>query len=116
MKAITLHQPWASALAHGLKKYETRSWPVPEKFVGHRVAIHAAVTEGSLCDAIEECYIKFGDQPFWKVFDNFNIPALRPHYFGGVLATGLILNVFEVLYVDETDDPSKGIVAELGII
>ncbi len=26
MKALTLHQPWASAIAAGLKRYETRSW------------------------------------------------------------------------------------------
>jgi len=27
MKAITLWQPWATAIALGLKKYETRDWP-----------------------------------------------------------------------------------------
>jgi hypothetical protein len=39
MKAITLWQPWASLLAKGPKKYETRSWKT-----NHRgwVAIHAA--------------------------------------------------------------------------
>lgn len=26
IKAISLHQPWASLIAMGLKKYETRSW------------------------------------------------------------------------------------------
>lgn len=39
MKAITLWQPWASLLAIGPKKYETRSWKTK-----HRgwIAIHAA--------------------------------------------------------------------------
>lgn len=39
MKAISLWQPWATAIAVGLKKYETRSWNA-----WHRgpVAIHAA--------------------------------------------------------------------------
>ncbi len=27
IKAISLHQPWASLIAMGLKKFETRSWP-----------------------------------------------------------------------------------------
>lgn len=27
MKAITLWQPWASAISYGLKEYETRHWP-----------------------------------------------------------------------------------------
>ncbi len=41
MKAITLHQPWASAIAFGLKRYETR----PRK-TNHRgpIAIHAGKT------------------------------------------------------------------------
>jgi len=39
MKAITLYQPWASLLAIGPKKHETRSWKTK-----HRgwIAIHAA--------------------------------------------------------------------------
>ncbi len=40
MRIITLHQPWASLLAVGPKKYETRSWKTK-----HRgwIAIHAAL-------------------------------------------------------------------------
>ena len=39
MKAITIWQPYASAIAVGLKRYETRSWPT--KYRGP-LAIHAA--------------------------------------------------------------------------
>src|SRR5579864_9472253 len=39
MKALSLTQPWASAIALGLKQWETRSWPT--KFRG-QVCIHAA--------------------------------------------------------------------------
>ncbi len=28
MKAVSLWQPWASAMEHGLKRNETRSWPI----------------------------------------------------------------------------------------
>ena len=41
MKALTLHQPWASLIAHGVKSIETRSWPPPREIVGDRIAIHA---------------------------------------------------------------------------
>lgn len=39
MKALSLHQPWASLLAHGKKRVETRSWPL-----AHRgpLLVHAA--------------------------------------------------------------------------
>lgn len=39
MKAITLWQPWASLLACGAKRYETRSWPTSYR---GSIAIHAA--------------------------------------------------------------------------
>ena len=41
MKALTLHQPWATMVALGSKPYETRSWPPPAKLIGQRIAIHA---------------------------------------------------------------------------
>ena len=42
MKAISLWQPWASAIAVGLKSIETRSWPAPKSVIGCQLAIHAA--------------------------------------------------------------------------
>ncbi|MFZ0269903.1 hypothetical protein [Caulobacter sp.] len=41
--AISLWQPWASALMFPhLKVHETRHWPAPARLIGQRVAIHAA--------------------------------------------------------------------------
>jgi len=42
MKAISLWQPWASAIALDLKHFETRSWRPPQKLIGQPLAIHAA--------------------------------------------------------------------------
>jgi len=39
MKAITLWEPWASFVAEGLKKYETRSWSTDYR---GKILIHAA--------------------------------------------------------------------------
>ena len=41
MKALTLHQPWASLIAEGPKTVETRSWSAPAWVIGARIAIHA---------------------------------------------------------------------------
>ena len=41
MYAITLHQPWASLIALGIKTVETRSWPAPARLLGQTIAIHA---------------------------------------------------------------------------
>lgn len=42
MPAISLHQPWASLVAVGAKKIETRSWKPSLVLEGERIAIHAA--------------------------------------------------------------------------
>ena len=39
--ALTLHQPWASLIAEGVKTEETRDWAPPRDVIGQRIAIHA---------------------------------------------------------------------------
>ena len=88
MRAITLHQPWASLIAHGVKDIETRSWPPPQTMVGQRIAIHAGkriVGPRSLNletqEAIEGLY-----GPQWPKA----IPA------GAVVATAVLVNAGQV--------------------
>lgn len=42
MKTISIKQPWASLIAHGIKNIENRTWKCPEKYIGQRVLIHAS--------------------------------------------------------------------------
>ena len=42
MKAITLYQPWASLIAMGEKRIETRSWK-RDSVLGSAIAIHAGI-------------------------------------------------------------------------
>ena len=51
MKAITLHQPFASLIADGTKTIETRSWKPPKAIIGERIAIHAGARRS--CDVLE---------------------------------------------------------------
>ena len=41
MYAVTLHLPWATLIALGVKSVETRSWPAPARLLGQVIAIHA---------------------------------------------------------------------------
>lgn len=41
MKALTIIQPWAWAIAHKFKRVENRTWAPPENLIGQRIAIHA---------------------------------------------------------------------------
>lgn len=42
MKAISIKQPWASLIVHGIKDIENRTWKCPQKYIGQRVLIHAS--------------------------------------------------------------------------
>lgn len=53
MKAITLHQPWASLIAWEDKRFETRSWPT--RYRG-KIAIHAGQTN-ALSGIVDETMI-----------------------------------------------------------
>lgn len=43
-RALSLYQPWASAIVHGSKRIENRPIPPPANIVGQRIFIHAAKT------------------------------------------------------------------------
>lgn len=44
MKAISIRQPWASLIVHGIKDIENRTWACPKKYIGQRVLIHASAS------------------------------------------------------------------------
>ena len=43
MKPITIKQPWASLIVHGIKDIENRTWPCPDKYIGQKILIHASL-------------------------------------------------------------------------
>lgn len=60
MKALSLWQPWASLMAAGYKRIETRDWPPSSLRQGQLVAIHAAKRwTGDVRELLEE-------DPFFK--------------------------------------------------
>ncbi len=75
MKAITLHQPWATFIAEGWKTLETRSWAT---YYRGRIAIHAAKaphredearfhTKGLLPDEIRRVLPPPGEYAYGKI-------------------------------------------------
>ena len=85
MKAISLHQPWASAVAFGIKRWETRSW-YPNDLPG-RIAIHASakrsraqLTHFMLCWGNAEIRAAFAKNGF-DLSDWDRLP------FGSIIAT-----------------------------
>lgn len=75
MKALSLWQPWATAVAIGAKQIETRSWWTPHR---GELAIHAALRNDhpdqlgiwswKACDALREAgYETFESLPFGAI-------------------------------------------------
>lgn len=42
LPAISLWEPYTSLIAAGVKRYETRDYPPPFRYIGRRIALHAA--------------------------------------------------------------------------
>lgn len=53
MIAISVKQPWASLIVHGIKDIENRTWVCPQKYIGHRVLIHASLKGANFWDSPE---------------------------------------------------------------
>jgi len=81
MKAISLHQPWASLIMCGAKRVETRSWRPPESLIGERIAIHAA-------KRIDDCVL---DDPFSRYIADPVRDAPQGVLLGSVLLEGVWL-------------------------
>ncbi len=86
MRALSLWQPWATLVAIGAKKWETRSWPV--EFRG-QLAIHAAKKR----DIESLCLVN--TEPFETALKGHGLPL------GVVLCTVDVLNCFTTTHALE---------------
>lgn len=77
MRAITLHQPYATLIALGHKKIETRSWEAPDWIIGERIAIHAGKSKEDLWVCQTPAFTELG-------IDAESLP------FGAVVATAVV--------------------------
>jgi hypothetical protein len=84
MKALTLTQPWATLVAIGAKRIETRSWNTNYR---GQLAIHAA--KGGYNDDLFLMKI----EPFYSALVKAGITSRLGIPLGGVLATCTLVNV-----------------------
>lgn len=99
MQALTLHQPWASLLAEGVKEFETRSWGCPQKFIGSPIAIHAAKTKKALWTPDAKRHSDLGGIPWSHVFREFGLPTptIADGWLGHVLTIGVFVSSHEII-------------------
>ena len=90
MYAVTLHQPWATLIALGVKTVETRSWPAPARLLGQVIAIHAG---RRVVRRPGECIER-------ELWDHMGEDWIRTIPTGAVLATAVLAGMARVEYVD----------------
>ena len=93
MKALSLWQPWASAVALGLKRIETRSWGTNFRGV---IAIHASKTTQGWEDCSSSVELRVFNASGYSLV---SIPIVdRPSLFqhGGVIAVARLMDCVEM--------------------
>lgn len=89
MKAITLWQPWASLIACGAKKYETRGWAT--NYHGP-IAIHAALKDARTMFDELPLDVQTAMSPF--LVEHYSLWSKVPH--GAVIATTELVECWEI--------------------
>ena len=105
MKAITVKQPWASLIVHGIKDIENRTWACPKKYIGQRVLIHASgkpdrepymVFNDAQKDALDDCIM--------DVFDYYNRTG---SIIGSIEIVDCVIN-HPSIWAEKTDNYTTG--------
>lgn len=103
MKALTLHQPWATLIALGVKTVETRSWKAPDSLIGDRFAIHAGQRQpnfGLMYDLAPLTGASFAGVTGWILKDGTHVPMPL----GAVVATANLVDCLPMTHgLDEHD-------------
>ncbi len=89
MKAITIKQPWASLIVHGIKDIENRTWPCPKKYIGQRVLIHA-----SSCSWTWHRVLSYMTKPMASIFEKlgYNGEWVRNQPTGSIIGSVKIVD------------------------
>ena len=99
IKALSLHQPWATLIAIGAKRIETRAWQTPHRGL---LAIHA--TRDLPREAVALCAVS----PFREALLAGNVAG------PDALPRGCVLAIVRVTGCTPIDAPPEGVEAAFG--
>lgn len=100
MKVISVWQPFASLSVHGMKIFETRTWPAPASIIGERIGI--ASTKNVTPD--QKSF--FTDPDFVKHYESTGLPELDELPCGMLLGT-VIIDSCELVTEEFLEDISE---------
>lgn len=103
MKALSIKQPWASLIAHGIKDIENRTWKT--NFRG-RIYIHASAKQAGSYDELLNDIQK---NDLKVMYDN--ITLRKQHHFSAIIGEVDIIDCVinhPSIWAEQTDIPSLG--------
>lgn len=112
MRALTIWQPWASAIALGFKPVENRDWAPPASAIGELFAIHAAVRVPTEDEVLEVAQTSSHSKKQWHALPTVNVR-------GAVIAVARLNAVVDDEKLDFTqlsDDVERWFVGRYGWI
>lgn len=97
MKVISIWQPYASLIAHGMKFFETRTWHPPRNLLGERIGIASTKV------IRPEQRAAYSEPEFQHFYSQTGLPPLEdlPH---GYLVGTAVLDSVELINEDFRDD------------
>lgn len=93
MRALTIWQPWASAIALGFKPVENRDWAPPASSMGELFAIHAAVRVPTEVETLEVATTAAKSRKQWEALPTTSVR-------GAVIAVARLVTCID----DEKED------------
>ena len=98
VKVLTLHQPWASLIALGVKTIETRSWRAPTSLIGGRIAIHAAIRPCPIVLFVGDYHVAQGGTWIHGGLHDQRMP------FGAIVATAVLADCLPMVGASRCKD------------
>jgi hypothetical protein len=90
MKVISVWQPWASLIVHGMKFFETRNWAPPPSIIGQPLGIAATK------NIIPAQRLAYEEPEFQRFYEMSGLPPLEDLPRGVLLGTTLLHSVERV--------------------
>ncbi|MBA8881780.1 ASCH domain-containing protein [Phyllobacterium myrsinacearum] len=103
MKVISVWQPWASLIVHGMKFFETRTWSAPKSIIGQTIGI--AATKNITPDQRSA----YADPEFQRFYEQCGLPPLEELPRAVLLGTVLLDSVELITedFLEEITDEEK---------
>lgn len=97
IKALSLHQPWATLWVYGMKQFETRNW-TQRSIVGSRILVHATKN-------VAACREVFYREPFFTSLRAIGYTHAEAMPYGAIIGSLVVAEIYPTAAGDPVNGP-----------